>query len=713
MKHKKFLLTLFLLPLLAVSVHGYEGRRGERDDILGDRFSEREPIIWKTGEYLVRNYNKKRAWIEDFAGNDIEILDSMPQTVDKQFGVYLIEKDGKRVLYGKNGEFGSDIDAEAIIIPVRFPKFTIIAATMPEKDEYRLHTEVTDPARTVYYDTDGNKIQDVYKYIAEKGEKPENGIYYDQYDSGNISDRSIDRPFLPRAGDPEPVLGVPDRYPFCKVTNCREIKSLEQRIIEFSVPSPSGQGIYGTVVEDKTAKDRKVYINNNDCSDTASVNFWSEKYGLYWVYHQSASFQGDMSRCSVFNKDFRNIGGNNMYSPTCYDFGDFCLICFDSGDLSSYEKHTYYDIDGNAVENIDQYLEERGKTMSDAVYTRDMPFHKCRDTFPVTQNPYDRESTTPSETLPRVARVIVGSGTEEVWLEDYSGKDLTGIINGKVEMLHYGCNVYKITYFDGSMELFTPDFELFGKGDFDVNVLDFDGEFIIAESPKGVSPYDTEKAVYYDPDGNLITDIKAKTGKDISEGKISVDNINQVGKAGYYNTYYTFETDVDPKIYPKRTHVKGTDLYITGKEGNMWLESKEGGDVLGHWRAKNIEPLIAEKVIWHIADENNGKETYSCVGATYNEQYSSWSYDVLLSNCEKYFRPLEYHGLTIFAGSNEDVSPYDVDKNTYYMVYPDKGIEVINGINECLAMKNLRLSDFTAVPAPETEIVELTPEEIK
>ena len=734
MKHKKLLLTLVLLPLLtvttfckaknqllcncphlslqlSVSAYAYDGRRGERDDILGDSFSEREAIPWKPGEYLVVNRDKGRSWTEDFFGNDIEILDSVPQTLDKQFGVYLINKDGGRVLYGKNGEFGSDIDAEAIIIPVRFPKFTIIAATMPEKDEYRLHTEVTDPARTVYYDTDGNKIQDVYKYIAEKGEKPENGIYYDQYEMGYTEDRGIDRPFLPRVSDPEPVLGVPDRYPFCKVKSCLEIEDLGHRIITFDVPSTRGIGIYGTVVEDKTGKDRKVYLKRDYCDDTESVRYWNEKYGLYWVYHQSASYQGDLSRISVFNKDFTDIGGNNMYSPTCYDFGDFCLICFDSGyEAASYAKRTYYDIDGNEIKDVDQYLKERGKTMSDAVYTRYEPFRNCRDAISVNQNPYEYESTAPSETLLRTARAIVGNGTENVWIEDYSGKDLTGIINGKVEMLHYGCNVYKITYFDGSIELYNSDFELFGKGDFDVNVLDFDGRFVIAESPKGVSPYDTEKTVYYDPQGNLLTDVKAAVGKDISEGRISVDTLYQVGKAGHYNTYYSFETDIDPRVYPKRIHVKNTDFYITGPEGDIWLEDKAGNDITGHLRVKNIKPLVTDPCIWQITDKD-GK--YFCVRTSGYEGRLSSSYDVLLTDCEKYLRPLEYHGLTILAGSNEDVSPYDVDKNTYYMVYPDKGIEVINGINECLATKNLRLSDFTAVPAPETETVELTREEIE
>ena len=131
---------------------------------------------------------------------------------------------------------------------------------------------------------------------------------------------------------------------------------------------------------------------------------------------------------------------------------------------------------------------------------------------------------------------------------------------------------------------------------------------------------------------------------------------------------------------------------------------------MGHLRVKNIKPLATDPCIWQITDKD-GK--CFCVRTSGYEGRLSSSYDVLLTDCEKYLRPLEYHGLTILAGSNEDVSPYDVDKNTYYMVYPDKGIEVINGINECLATKNLRLSDFTAVPAPETETVELTREEIE
>ena len=159
--------------------------------------------------------------------------------------------------------------------------------------------------------------------------------------------------------------------------------------------------------------------------------------------------------------------------------------------------------------------------------------------------------------IKRLGMYVVGQ-KGSVWLEDTDGRNMTDIINGDISILHAGCKVLRIVYENGDTELLSDEGNLFAKGYSCAKVLDFGDFYIIAAAQRDISPYDTEKNIYFTPDGERIN-INGYL-KNINEGKISEDSTDELDKRGRVDDLSADMNDYTEKAY-EREYIKDLDVY--------------------------------------------------------------------------------------------------------------------------------------------------------
>ena len=504
----------------------------------------------------------------------------------------------------------------------------------------------------------------------------------------------------------ENPVGLPDNEPdyICKPLERRPVGDKGHYYVKYSRYTKDGYECgYGYIVEDESGKDLYTLI----CSPGEGNSLWviNDKAEIYGIHYDGDINHNYDDAYAFMNDDLKVFGGINCeFSgnyPTCVDFEDFCLPLATHNDPM--KDGVFYDPDGNVIDDIGAYLKEHGKKLSDGKYFSKKANNRgARDIRTLGETPTPKEFVFSM----RNYRAIVGSGTGETWVEDQYGTDLTDIIDGEISVLHYGCDVYIIKYKNGETELMTADFKPFGKGIYDVNVLDFDGAYLIAESKNGASPYDTENTVYYDTEGNSVpTDkIKEKTGKELEDGVVSLDNepvLDPRGRTEHYTKFIPEEQRFifKEKQYPRRK-IEGSEYYIAGdrkdKDVGEWLEKEDGTDVSLATAA--IDCVCGEHNVFRVLSEVDGEYFYS----GYQDGI------VWFGRREKYFYCLHCGDVHILASSTEDVSPFDTEHVSYFMT--DDTDKKIDDINAYLAKQGLKLTDFTAVSETETHDAPITGE---
>ena len=698
-----FALTAFMFTAY---IHAEEiDKRGVLDEEAREGYYSsrtRMPIVWNPDRYFVTD--GKKSWIEDEEGNDQAVVNYYIYPVDDEYGVFCMSGNwslGEFTLIGRNGEFGRDIYKYPIVTAIKFENFHIIALTEEDNNTIRDVSDMT------FFDTDGNKIDDVYKYIADKGAKPADGIYYDSWHKADTVS------FLVKPEDIPAKAGVPDKYPYIPAKERVPVGSRGHYYFSYRYARNEGD-LYGYVIEDADGKD--VYHWGSepqiDMFAGSSSQLISKKYEVR-LYH---SYEKDYNAYTVYDVDGNVVASSvNTKTPCLIDFGEFYVIRIPEGwHKPDFE---YYSMEGEPIADIDAYLTRHNKKRTDGIYDvsydTDAKKGGLRDDAQVfCQEP-------PKYTVIGLqnGRTIVTNGVDMSWLEQQgsqSGIDLTEIIKGKLSMLHYAAGVYLIEYPDGSMELMNEQFKKFGKGSFDVCVLDLDGAYYIAESPKGVSAYDKTQTVYYDSDGNIFTPeaIREKNGKDITAAVKTSDADEKLALVGRWDRPWDKVISYDPYLVDARqypTRIKVTDdVYIAGQSGEkVWLEHENGEDWDGaHNRYSDLEPIGTDPLLFRAVIENNGEKQYVGLRAVWLQELLHTAFwDFGTEAKYNYFHSLRYGDEIIYTGSTEDVSPFDTAKTTYYVAGENNSLTVSDNIEAYLKSKGLKLSDFVQNTVPETKTV--------
>ena len=195
------LLPLFtaVFMLLCADIYAEPtGKQGIWDQWPEERYERKAVGI--NGHYYVDGVRLDdlyhQGWVEDEEGNDIFRSGEL-YLLSEKFEIY---EDGFSFVNGDFKTFGGYdfFHSEKIRFCIEFPDFAIPAVTNIDINKA---LDPTDTENTIYYTADGERIEDVYKYISEYGEQPQNGVYYDKVINEN-------RNFLPK----EPIVGCLDAY---------------------------------------------------------------------------------------------------------------------------------------------------------------------------------------------------------------------------------------------------------------------------------------------------------------------------------------------------------------------------------------------------------------------------------------------------------------------------------------------------------------------
>ena len=355
---KKTIILMAAVLLSAVSVQA-GSIKGVRDDKANEEHPLYESEQGKTGQRIIYTDNwiydpdkgeyidtsREGSWIEDISGNDLIWIDGH---ILMQAGLYVYDTyDGS-----SSGIITDDMQAvklnvynNTIYNYIRFTDndgnnggFLIIAAI--DRDKNRM-IDPTDTRYTTYFDENGVRIDDVYKYIADHGSTPEKGTFMHGSEWVNFVKTKT-------------VIGGFDA------------KYGKNNINVFPRISVGSKGHY-LVGDDAQSKKTGFLVEAEDGTDLcnsriALIDEENEVYGICWNMYAN-DFYNTEYVWALMNSDFKTFGRSD-YSRRyyyCIDFDGLKVYAMSMDDPANTKYSKYYDVNGNKIEDIYKYLEENGK----------------------------------------------------------------------------------------------------------------------------------------------------------------------------------------------------------------------------------------------------------------------------------------------------------------------------------------------------------------
>ena len=175
---KGIILTIIVLTALFY-IPAYANEQCSAETLDRICVSEKKPVGNK-GHYFVRGQYEDNGmifsnWVEDSDGNCIyNRTDTLEiKLLNNEYEIYDV---GSSFVNSDFKEFGHVFPDSGSLICIIFDDFVIPAIIKKENIAY----DPTDAQNTVYYNTDGKRIADIYKFLDENRQTPANGVYYDK-----------------------------------------------------------------------------------------------------------------------------------------------------------------------------------------------------------------------------------------------------------------------------------------------------------------------------------------------------------------------------------------------------------------------------------------------------------------------------------------------------------------------------------------------------
>ncbi|MBO5560394.1 MAG: hypothetical protein J6A07_01935, partial [Firmicutes bacterium] len=129
----------------------------------------------------------------------------------------------------------------------------------------------------------------------------------------------------------------------------------------------------GFVVEDIEGND--LFVLKNDATQSNSIEILDNENEIYCIKYNT-DLNHNFDDYSVFMngsfKIFGNASNTSGLKPYCIKFNTFCIPAISEGLPGLNGKTIFYSIDGNKIENIEQYLKDRKVKPSDGTYQTEL-----------------------------------------------------------------------------------------------------------------------------------------------------------------------------------------------------------------------------------------------------------------------------------------------------------------------------------------------------
>ena len=369
---KRFFVFIAAAVLSASSVYA-GGKIGVRDGYADEDSSSFKREQGRAGQYIVysddyvwdtdlKKYvdaDKKGNWIEDKDGNDLIWING---EINGYRYYYTFETyDGKesgiitKDMWAVNLKVYDNTKYQYIYFSEnaesKFPdKFAVIAAMDGDKNKLQ---DPADTRYTTYFDENGVRIDDIYKYIASRDRRPEEGSYLGGGGGsadlttfvGNQWQSFVKYQSIIGGADVLPGNGTPNTFPRIAV-------------------GKKGHYLVGNDVQ--TTKKGGI-IEAEDGTDLyfkGSAVVIDEEDEIYCICYDRGG--KDSTVWALMNSDLKEFGASGYNSRYYYRivFGDLKVYAMSADDPSNTKSTKYFDADGNKIDDIYKYLETHGKDPS-------------------------------------------------------------------------------------------------------------------------------------------------------------------------------------------------------------------------------------------------------------------------------------------------------------------------------------------------------------